>query len=180
MIRSLVAIACVAIGEIGDNLRSGVTLQYESGGAAQAPWTYDSVRVVVHDDYDRCVMVGRRDQPARTSCARGDTLFDRTPDGFYRPARPIGEDMVLRVPGGRGTTLTFTTGAIATQQIEGLVLRYLSTTITTRDSTGAITRRLTERYAPSLLTALSGIFEVPDDAGGWRVANRFTLVEIRD
>ena len=56
----------------------------------------------------------------------------------------------------------------------------LFTTVTTRDSTGRVTRRLREQFAPALLTAVEGTFEVPDStqAGGWRVLSQFRLTGI--
>jgi hypothetical protein len=175
-----ILIAVAASDLIGSGLKDGVGLVYESGGTAQAPWIYDSVRVMSDDPFDRCVMVGRRGQPARASCARGDTLFDRVDDGSYRPARPIGENMEVRVPGRSGMVLTFTTGVMSTRRIQGREVRYLATTIITRDSAGVVTRRLMEQYAPSLLTALSGTFETPEPAGGWRVASQFALIAVLD
>lgn len=175
-----ILIALAASDLIGSDLRDGMGLVYASGGIAQAPWIYDSVQVTSDAAFERCVMVGRRGQPARASCARGDTLFDGVDDGSYRPARPIGENMEIRVPGRSGTVLTFTTGVMSTQRVQGRAVRYMATTITTRDSAGVVTRRLTEQYAPSLLTALSGIFETPDPDGGWRVASQFVLIAILD
>lgn len=175
-----ILIAVAASDLIGSDLRDGMGLVYESGGIAQAPWIYDSVRVMSDEAFDRCVMIGRRGQPARASCARGDTLFGRIDDGSYRPARPIGENMEVRVFGRSGTVVTFTTGVMSTQRVQGREVRYLATTITTRDSAGVATRRLTEQYAPSLLTALSGTFETPEPDGGWRVASQFALIAILD
>jgi hypothetical protein len=163
---------------IGSGLSDGIHLLYEADGARQSPWVYDSVRVVHADVFDRCVLIDRRGQAPRTSCARGDTLFERVGDGEYRPARPIGERMTLTLPGRNGSVLTFTTGVASTTRVGALELRELPTTIITVDSTGVPTRRLTERYAPALLTALAGTFETPHVDEGWRVASRFVLVEV--
>lgn len=62
----------------------------------------------------------------------------------------------------------------------GRVFDLLFTTVTTRDSTGRAIRRLREAFAPALLTAVEGTFEVPDStqASGWRVLSEFRLTEI--
>ena len=60
------------------------------------------------------------------------------------------------------------------------MLHVVPTTVTTRDTTGRVLRRLRERFAVSLGTAVGGVFEVPDSsqAGGWRVEREFELVRI--
>jgi hypothetical protein len=72
---------------IGSALSEGMELVYESRGAAQEPWVYDSVRVVERPNFDRCIITGRRSQPARESCVRGDTLFERGEADGYRAVR---------------------------------------------------------------------------------------------
>lgn len=173
-----VVLAVTATDLIGSGLKDGTRLTYQSGGTAQAPWIYDTVRVISDGAFDRCILVGRREQDVRVSCSRGDTLFERSSDGVYRAVRPIGENMELEVPGRTGGTLTFTTGIRSTTRILGQTIGHLPTTIITRDSAGAVTRRLTEHYAPSLLTAIWGRFEVPDPDRQWRTAGEFLLSEI--
>lgn len=170
---------------IGAALTDGVRLVYESRGAAQEPWVYDSVRVVVRDGFPRCVITHRRAQSVREHCARGDTLFERTdsegpaPAG-YRAIRPIGPGMEMEVRGASGNVLHYVTGEAEVQRGPGtLEVAYLPTTIVTRDSGGTAVRRLREHYAPALLTALWGAFEQPDGAGGWTAVLEFSLAEVR-
>lgn len=164
----------------GSALSDGARLVYESGGIAQAPWVYDSVRVISDSRFDRCILVGRREQNVRVSCTRGDTLFERDSDGGYRAARPIGENMEIVLPARAGGTLTFATGVRSTTRIDGRDVQYLLTTIQTRDSAGVVIRRLTEHYAPSLLTAVWGKFETPGPDGRLGNASEFVLAEIHD
>jgi hypothetical protein len=163
---------------IGASLGDGAQLVYESAGSRQAPWLYDSVRVVQREGWERCIVVARRGLPARESCARGDTLFERTAAGEYRPARPIGPGMMLETRTASGHTVRVMT-AEPTLRIGpgGVDIVYLPTVILTRDSTGTVTQRLREEYAPALLTALAGAFEVPEGSG-WRVTRAFTLTEL--
>lgn len=86
--------------------------------------------------------------------------------------------MVLETRTTAGSTMRFMT-AEPTLRIGpgGVDIMYLPTMILTMDSTGTITQRLREEYAPALLTALAGAFEVPDGAG-WRVTRSFTLAEL--
>ena len=173
-----VVLAVTVTDLIGSSLKDGTRLVYESGGSTQAPWIYDSVRVISDHAFDRCILIGRREQEVRVSCSRGDTLFERSSDGVSRAARPIGENMELEVPGRAGGTLTFATGTLSTTRIQDQNIRYLPTTIITRDSAGAVTRRLTEHYALSLLTAIWGRFETPGPDREWRIAGDFLLAEI--
>ena len=164
--------------QVGNGLAGGVRLVYESGGARQAPWIYDSVRVVARRGFSRCVVVWRQGQAARESCVRGDTLFERAASGEYRAARPLGAGMQLDVRTASGAVMRFTTGSPAVRiGPGGIEIPYVPTMIVTRDSTGSITRRLREEFAPSLLTALAGVFEEPE-GDGWRVTRVFTLAEI--
>jgi hypothetical protein len=115
---------------------------------------------------------------ARESCVRGDTLFERAASGEHRAARPLGAGMQLDVRAASGAVMRFMTGAPAARiGPRGVEIPYVPTMIVTRDSTGTMTRRLREEFAPSLLTALAGVFEVPD-GDGWRVTRVFTLAEI--
>ena len=176
----LAGLVAAQAAQIGSALSEGVELVYESGGVAQAPWVYDSVRVVERADFDRCIVTQRRSEPARESCVRADTLFERTEAGAYRAVRPIGPDMYVEVPSASGDVLHYSTGEIELRRFEdGLEVAALATTIVTYDRSGTITRRLHEHYAPSLLTAVSGVFEVPDESGGWTSVLEFSLSEVR-
>jgi hypothetical protein len=176
----LAALALVQAAPIGSALGAGVELVYESGGVAQAPWVYDSVRVVARESFDRCVVTHRRSQPARESCVRGDTLFERGESNSYRAVRPIGPNMQLDVHTAAGSTLHYTTQALGVERVAGgLEVASLTTTIITRNASGTVTRRLRERYATALLTAVWGVFEEPDESGGWRTGAEFSLVDVR-
>lgn len=180
---SAVFIQNVVMGQnvpIGSGLSDGVALVYESGGVAQDPWVYDSVRIVVRDGFDRCVHIVRRSQPERETCVREDTLLERTDAGEYRRTRPIGPGMQLDVVTASGQVMRYETGAVASRRIAAAgEVSFVSTTITTRDKDGAVVRRLREEYAPALLTALRGTFEEPDGDGGWKTVRKFSLREIR-
>lgn len=166
-------------GSIGSALESGTALVYESDGAAQAPWIYELVQSADREGFERCVRIERRGQPARETCLRDGLLFEPDQSGQFRAVRPIGPRMTLEVKAASGRTMLFETGARGTRQIGDAALEYVATTMTTRNTDGAIVRRLREEYAPALLTALRGEFEEPDGAGGWRAVRTFALVEIR-
>lgn len=163
---------------IGSGLSGGVQLVYESGGAAQAPWVYASVRVEPRAAFARCVVVAREGQPERESCERGDTLFERQEAGEYRAVRPIGPDMELEVRTASGSVVLYSTGGASTRRIGDQPVAYVPTTIVTRNVEGVVVRRLREHYAPSLLTALWGVFEEPTADGGWRTTLEFSLTRI--
>ena len=168
----------LAADPIGSGLADGTRLVYESAGASQPPWIYDSVRVVQRAEFDRCVMVTRREQTPREHCARGDTLFVRQASGAYVVRRPLGPRMEMDVPTASGDVLYYTTGDADVREVAGVSVSFLPTTIVTRTSEGVATRRLREQYATSLLTALWGVFEQPDSTGGWTPSREFQLVEI--
>jgi predicted secreted Zn-dependent protease len=165
---------------IGSALGDGMQLVYESEGVEQAPWVYDSVRVVERPDFDRCVVVARAGQEPRESCERADTLFERNAAGAFTAARPIGADMTLTFTAASGNVLEYATNEVRLLRTgDGLDLPVVRTTILTRDPAGTIIRRLREDYAPTLLSAARGVFEEPDDAGGWRTVRFFALRSVR-
>jgi hypothetical protein len=98
----LVGLAAAQAAPIGSALKAGIELVYESRGVAQAPWVYDSVRVVERPDFDRCIVTQRRSQAARESCVRADTLFERGESNTYRAVRPIGPNWRSRDRACRG------------------------------------------------------------------------------
>jgi len=164
---------------IGSALGDGMKLVYQSAGVEQAPWVYDSVRVVERADFDRCVVVARAGQDPRESCMRGDTLFERSAAGAYTAVRPLGANMTLTVTAASGNVLEYETdGVVLLRTADGMDLPIVRTTILTRDSAGTIIRRLREDYAPTLLTAARGVFEEPDDDGGWRTTRMFALTGV--
>lgn len=176
----LVGLAVAQAAPIGSALREGTELVYESRGVAQAPWVYDSVRVVPRQDFDRCIITQRRSQAARESCVRADTLFERSESNTYRAVRPISPNMQLDVRTATGDILHYTTQEVEIERVaEGLEVAVLSTTIVTRNPSGTVTRRLRERYAPALLTAVWGVFEEPDESGGWTSVLEFSLIDVR-
>lgn len=179
-IHLVIAFGLVQTAPIGSALSDGVQLVYESGGAEQTPWVYDSVRISSRAGYEHCVVVSRPSLPARESCVRGDTLFERNADGTHVPVRPIGPGMRLAVPTASGNVLHYTTGSVTVRRVgAGLELPVVATTIVTRDAAGTVLRRLREDYAPSLLTAVRGVFEEADPDGGWRTVREFSLRDVR-
>lgn len=171
--------ALTTTAPIGSGLREGTRLIYESGGTTLAPWIYESVRIVPRAEFDRCVVVVRRGQAERESCARADTLFERRPSGEYAAVRPIGPEMELEVRTAAGDVMHYSTGVSASRSVDGQEVLYLPTVIVTRNAAGSTIRQLREQYAPALLTALSGVFEEPESTGGWRTTREFTLAAIR-
>jgi hypothetical protein len=175
-----VGFALLQASSIGSALSDDLRLVYESGGVAQAPWVYDSVRIVERDGFDRCVIVAIGSMAPRESCARRDSLFTRNAAGAFVATRPIGAHMELAVPAAGGNVLHYRTGEPDVQRVAGgLEVSVLPTTIVTRDAAGAIIRRLREGYAPALLTAVWGVFEEPDGAGGWTTVREFRLSNAR-
>ena len=172
----------------GAALKAGSTLTYGSGGREQPPWTIDSVhRDVSLGGRNGCTRIFLRMRPDQTSaplrvaCRAGDTLFAWSATAAtWRAERPLGAGMTLRVPQPSGATLDYTTAQSGDTTISGHRIGFVQTTIITHDPQGRPIRRLTERYALALATALGGVFEVPDssNAGGWRESQRFELVRI--
>lgn len=179
ILRIVVQLVLLQAVPIGSGLTDGVHLVYESGGVEQAPWIYDSVRVVDRDGFDRCVIVTRRSLAPRESCSRADTLFEAGSAGAYVATRPLGPHMTLIVRAASGNAMVYTTGDATTRSVSGHAdVQVIPTVILTQDSTGATIRRLREDYAPSLLTAVWGVFETPDDDGGWSLVREFSLVRL--
>lgn len=88
--------------------------------------------------------------------------------------------MQLAVRQASGATLEYATAERGDTTVSGLSIPFVRTTIVTRDAQGKVVRRLRERYAISLTSALGGTFEVPDStaSGGWREGQRFDLVRV--
>src|SRR6185295_639021 len=117
----------------------------------------------------------------RTLCLAGDTLFTwSAAASAWRAQRPVGPGMTLRIPQSNGGAPRYTTGDAGVATIGGHSFPYVETVVQTLDPAGTVIRRLRERYALSLTTALGGTFEVPDSsaAGGWRETQRFELVAV--
>ena len=172
----------------GSALKPGVKLTYGSGGREQAPWTIDSVhRDVAWGGRTDCARIFLRMRPdqlpgsGRVFCRGGDTLFAwNATTNEWRAERPLGAGMTLRVPQPSGAALHYTTAELGDTTISGHRFEFVRTTIITHDPQDRPIRRLRERYAVALATALGGVFEVPDSvtAGAWREVQRFDLVRV--
>ena len=188
----LVPLGLTTAAAQGRLLGTGTRLWYTSGGREGDPWT---VERIVHDttlgDVEGCAVIHLRTSPTQASpeirnwCVRGDSLFawDAT-EQIHRLLRPVGANMSVRVQSARGGSVTYSTGpATEWRYVDDAIsigTVVVPTVVVTRDSTGRVIRRLRERYALSLATAVSGIFEVPDStrADGWREERVFTLTRI--
>ena len=172
----------------GSMLRAGARLTYGSAAGEQPAWTIDSVHQGVslggRAECTRIYLRMRPDQAsptARVVCRGGDTLFAwNATASAWRADRPLGAGMRLSVPQASGAVLDYATSVEGDTTISGHRIAFVRTVITTRDAQGRTTRRLTERYALALATALGGVFEVPDSSasGGWRESQRFELLRL--
>jgi hypothetical protein len=181
----LLAVAGSAAAQTpGSHLASGMELVYASGGAENAPWVVEARRDTSVSGA-RCSIVSMKTNPAqpperRFTCLSNDSLLVFDPGSLnLRLLRPVGSSMKAEVR-GRVTVATYETATTHADTISGVVLDVIPTVVTTRDSTGRVLRRLRERFAVSLGTAVGGVFEVPDStrSGGWRVEREFELVRI--
>jgi hypothetical protein len=169
----------------GNQLTQGMQLVYSSGDTENPPWTILSVRDTVLGGMTSCRVValttGTRPLERRLWCSRGDTLFAWDSAGSsHGVLRPIGEGMSVVASGARGNRLQYETRSALQQTVSGVTVDVIQTTLVTSDSARRPIQRLREFYAPSLATATSGIFEVPDStvSGGWRTQTSFKLVRI--
>lgn len=174
---------------LGAELASGMELVYEADGVRQPAWLVDSVdHHLAERPGNECARFRLRRGPAPAPmeevrvCVSGDTLFAwNRQRGEWRPQRPLapGMELVLRV--ASGDTIRFRTGQFVVDTIDGRTITAIATSVLTVDSLGRPRRRLQERYAPGLVTATQGWFEVPDTAaaGGWITERRFRLVGLR-
>ena len=168
----------------GSQLVAGMELVYASGGNEIAPWVVEARRDTAVSGA-RCSIVMVKTNPSqpterRFTCVSNDSLLVLDPGSLnLRLLRPVGSSMKAEVR-GRATVATYETAAAHADTISGVVLHVVPTTVTTRDTTGRVLRRLRERFAVSLGTAVGGIFEGPDpsQATGWRVEREFELVRI--
>ena len=181
----LVALASSAVAQSpGSNLVAGMELVYASSGGEVPPWVVEG-KLDTAVSGARCSIVSIRTSPEqpterRFTCLSNDSLLAFDPGSLnLRLLRPVGSSMRAEVR-GRATIATYETATPHADTISGVVLRVVPTTVTTRDTTGRVLRRLRERFAVGLGTAIGGVFEVPDStrAGGWRVEREFELVRI--
>lgn len=173
------------IQEPGSWLRPGLRMLYRSD--TEQLWTIDSLSPdTALAGVPHCVRMRLRTSPqapagTRAFCVRGGVLHSY--DGVtqqLRPARPLLPGQRLTIAAANRSTLLFETDSLDVQMAGGYAFDLLFTTITTMDSTGRAIRRLRESFAPALLTATEGTFEVPDStaAAGWRVVSSFRLADI--
>lgn len=169
-------------------LSAGARLVYSSGGTEQPAWTVDSViHGVVAGARQRCVRIVLRTRPnqptpeLRLLCMSGDTLFAwNAAAAELRVQRPVGAGMSIAIPQANGASVRYVTGDAGSAEVSGRVFGFVHTTVTTHDASGRGVRRIRERYATALATALDGVFEVADStaAGGWRETQRFVLARV--
>jgi hypothetical protein len=181
----LLALATSAAAQApGSRLVAGMELVYASGGAENTPWVVESKRDTAISGA-RCSIVSIKTNPTqaaerRFTCLSNDSLLVFDPGSLnLRLLRPVGSSMKAEVR-GRVTVATYETSTQHADTVSGVVLQVIPTVVTTRDSTGRVLRRLRERFAVALGTAVGGVFEVPDSTreGGWRVEREFALVRI--
>lgn len=181
----LLAVATSAAAQSpGSHLERGMELVYASGGAENTPWVVEAKRDTSVSGA-RCSIVSMRTNPSqsaerRFTCLSNDSLLVFEPGSLnLRLLRPVGSSMRAEVR-GRVTVATYETATTHADTISGVVLEVIPTVVTTRDSTGRVLRRLRERFAVGLGTAVGGVFEVPDStqSSGWRVEREFELVRI--
>jgi len=173
----------------GSALANGMQLVYASGGADQPPWVVLSIeRPAALGGRADCARIALRMAPPPASpdlrawCVRDGVLsafVDST--STFRPLRPVGPRMSLDLPRAAGGLVRYETGDIEQATIGTFTFDVVPTTVTTIDADGRAIRRLRERYALALTSAVHGAFETADSAlaGGWRLTQEFRLVEIR-
>jgi hypothetical protein len=157
-------------------------LTYASGGNEQPPWVVDSLDLEARwQNQTSCGYVRFGSRDVRRLCVSADTLFSwNEQQSRLIATRPVGANMTLRVATSTGGHVIYETGAVERVTLSGHIFDALSTTVTTYNAEGAVVRRLRERYVLALVTALGGVFEVPDPqrAGQWNVQQEFVLARI--
>ena len=170
-------------------LTDGMQLVYASNGQTGTPNVVDSVRRAGVRGGATCAIVfmggtaGRSAPEPAHYCARGDTLFLRdSVSDTWSPQRPIGVRMTIDFVRPNGNRVRYSTDTTSRATIGDRSFTVVHTTVLTMDSTGRPMRRLTERYAPALVTAVGGRFETADSSavGGWRETQLFELRAIRE
>lgn len=173
----------------GGQLKPGMELIYASDGAAQPPWTIDSVLLgVALLSGAECTVIRLRRRPdqARVEesrlCLARDTLYRwDASDRRWVISRPVGANMVWSATRRNGDLVRYETGVVTSERISGRTIPVVLTTVTTTDTLGRPSRRLRERYAVTLATATGGVFETPDpqNPGSWATSSAFELRVIR-
>ena len=158
-----------------------MVLVYESNGEPQPPWTVVAVTADARlKEGAACAIVQIRRGPAPSSppevrlCIEGgDPLHVGRCRESLAAAAPVSGGRTLTLPRPKGETVVYETGGPLQATIGGVNVPVILTTVTTLDASGRPIRRLRERYATSLTTAIDGEFEVagsgtrvrvPDDA----------------
>lgn len=166
----------------GASLTKGMRLVYASQGRELAPWSIDSLDLAAEfGGRTSCSVVRFGARDLRRGCVERDTLYAWSESaGGLVASRPVGAGMSMRVAGANGATLLYETSAADLFRVSGMDVPVLATTVTTTNASGTVVRRLRERYALSLATAVDGTFEVPSDTarGGWTTERAFSLVRI--
>lgn len=193
---SLIAIATVLLlfqadapASPGSALRPGMTLVYESEGKPQPPWTVVAVTVDAPlKDGAACAIVQIRRGPAPADppevrlCLEGGVLLQWSDaQKLWQPQRPVAAGRKLTLPRSNGEAVVYETGMASQATISGVLVPVVLTTVTTLDASGRPIRRLRERYATSLTTAIDGEFETADSStvSGFRTTQSFVLREIK-
>ena len=183
----MVVLWAAPVDDFAKGLTAGMSLTYESEGIAQSPWHVDTVQfgasVGGKSSVVRVVQRMRADAPptARAFLVENDvlSLWDAA-NSQWRRQRPLAPRREIEVPQANGDTARVTTADTSYAHVGERKILVLQTTFLTRNRAGRVVRRLTEEYAPSLATAVSGVFEVADSASGaWRTTQRFRLVAIK-
>jgi hypothetical protein len=168
-------------------LAAGTVLVYRTPDGTEREWLVEEATPLAHATLSGCMQVryaagGPTAGPdERRTCVAGDTLLRWSPTtNGWQIARPIGPADSLDLPLRSGMA-RYLTGAVTVDTISGFPVPVVATTVLTIDSTGRVSRRLQERFAPGLGTATWGRFEVPDttSASGWRTAQEFGISAIR-
>ncbi|MGQ0639598.1 MAG: hypothetical protein ACT4P6_02340 [Gemmatimonadaceae bacterium] len=176
-----------AAPRVASDLHPGLLLHYTSGPQFTSPWIVDSAEVALAlmpgADCARFRIRRNADQVPNESrlCVLRDTLFGwDTRRNTWTPQRPVGPHMTFIQARANGDTVRYTTETRTSETVSGIQLVVLPTTVLTVDSLGRPKRRLRERYALSIATAVGGVFEVPDPdtPGAWRPEQRFELARL--
>ena len=157
------------VPQIGSVLVPGMQLVYSSDGVESPPWMIDSV-VTFTDGGRACVRIRLRTSPAQASpearahCADSSTMSNRhEPTGQWRSARPLRPFVLMELRQANGVLVAYEAAEpvverisferIASGQKVLTDIEVIPTTVTTRDSSGKVVRRLRERFSVALATA---------------------------
>ena len=185
----MIALLCApALLTAQELLTAGTVLVYRTPDGTEREWVVEEATPnLSHQGRSGCMRVryaagGPTAGPdERLTCLAGDSLFRWWPTtDQWQLARSIRPADTLDLPLRAGVA-RYLTGAATVDTISGFPVPVVVTTVLTIDTTGRVSRRLQERFAPGLGTATWGRFEVPDttSASGWRTAQEFGISAIR-